>query len=165
MKLTILPSDKSIGIDGAFLIKIQQDLSWIPSNIHAVQWWDDHGEIEYNDGKPNERIEELGIYQQSIIDYENEKNRIADEIQRELELFEQSRNYWNEFRYIRNERLTESDWTQLSDNNLTEEQREQWTQYRILLRDLSDIIEDPKPLVLDENHPDWPVRPWEITFE
>ena len=58
MRLIIIPSDKAIGIDGEFFSKIGEDLSWIPSNIHAIQWYDTWGEVEYNDGSPNEKIEE-----------------------------------------------------------------------------------------------------------
>jgi hypothetical protein len=65
MRLTIIPGDKAIGIGGEFLLKIQEDLSWIPSNVRAVQWYDTWGEIEYGDGFPNEKIEELGIYEQA----------------------------------------------------------------------------------------------------
>ena len=40
-----------------------------------------------------------------------------------------------------------------------EEQKHLWTIYRQELRDLPENIEDPKPLVLDENHSSWPIPP------
>jgi hypothetical protein len=30
------------------------------------------------------------------------------------------------------------------------------------LRDLPENIDDPKPLVLDENHPDWTIPPYSV---
>ena len=53
----------------------------------------------------------------------------------------------------------QSDWTQLPDVQLSEEQKESWRIYRQQLRDLPENVEDPKPLVLDINHSDWPVAP------
>jgi hypothetical protein len=41
----------------------------------------------------------------------------------------------------RNRRLTSSDWTQLSDNGLTTQQRDAWATYRQALRDLPAINE------------------------
>ena len=155
MRLTIIPSSKYIAVDGEGLLKIQQDLSWIPSNVHAVQWYDTWGEIEYDDGSLNERIEELGIFEQAVEDYNNEKQRIQDE----LDAFETSRDYWEELRVLRNQRLSDCDWTQVADVQLSDAQKAEWTLYRRQLRDLPENITDSKPLVLDQNHPSWPTKP------
>jgi hypothetical protein len=152
MRLTIIPEDKVIGIECEFL---NINCSWIPSNIHAVQWYDTWGEIEYNDGSPNERIEELGIFEQSVEDYNNEVQRIENK----KEESEAARDYWEELRVLRNQRLTESDWTQVADAPLTEEQKDAWKNYRQELRDLPENITDPKPLVLDSNHSSWTIKP------
>jgi hypothetical protein len=155
MRLTIIPSDKYIAIDNNGLLQIQQDLSWIPSNIHAVQWYDTWGEVEYNDARPNERIEDLDIFEQAVLDFNNEKQRIEDEVAAR----EAARDYWSELRILRNQRLDESDWTQVFDVQLSDEKKAEWIIYRQKLRDLTDIISDPKPLVLDSNHSDWPIKP------
>jgi hypothetical protein len=62
MKLSIIPSDNAVYIDGKF----NQDLTWedTPENVHALQWNNDKGWIEFvsdEDGnKPaNEIITEL----------------------------------------------------------------------------------------------------------
>lgn len=47
MRLTIIADDNSIGIDGVFYSGI--DLSFLPDNIRAVQWYDSYGEIEYKE--------------------------------------------------------------------------------------------------------------------
>lgn len=149
MRITIIPSDKSIGINGEFLLKIEQDISWIPENVHAVQWYDNWGEVEYRDGSPNERIEELGIYEQAIVDFNNEIQRIDNEKIAEELAAEAARDYWEELRDLRNGRLTQSDWTQVSDAPLTEVQKTSWQTYRQQLRDLPENTEDPK-------NPIWP---------
>lgn len=157
MRLTIIPSDRAIGIDGKFLLEIQEDLSWIPSNIHAVQWNEKGGHIEYKDETPNELIEELGIYEQAIDTYNTEKQRIEDEIISKEEAIEAARDYWAELRTLRDEKLSKCDWTQIADVPLTEEQKTAWGIYRQALRDLPKNITDPKVLVNDANNSQWPI--------
>jgi hypothetical protein len=155
MRLTIIPGDKAIGIGGEFLLKIQEDLSWIPSNIHAVQWNGESGHIEYKDETPNELINDLGIYEQAIDTYNNEKQRIEDQkIAKEAE-----RDYWEELRSLRDQKLTECDWTQIPDAPLTQEQKTTWATYRQQLRDLPKNITDPKVLVNDSSDSGWPIEP------
>jgi len=155
MRITILPADKYISIDNQGLLNVQQDLSWIPINVHAVQWYDTWGEVEYNDGNSNERIEELGIFEQAIQSHNNEVQRIENE----KVATEAARDCWEELRFLRNEKLNECDWTQVADVQLSDAQKVEWTLYRQQLRDLPNNVIDPKPLVLDKNHPDWPVQP------
>jgi hypothetical protein len=155
MKLTIILSDKLIGIDGVFLNCNQEDIDWIPSNIHAVQWYDTWGEVEYIGETPNERIEELGIYEKAIEVYENETKKIQDE----LDAIEAVRDYWQELRIIRDSKLGESDWSQMPDSPLSEEKKIEWREYRQELRDLPENITDPKPLVLNLDDPAWPTNP------
>ena len=137
MKLTIIPDGKIIGIDGTFYENVQQDLSWIPSNVHAVQWSDSSGEIEYNDGTPNQIISELGIYSQAQTDYNNETQRVAA-----------ARDYWEELRTKRNQLLAETDYLALSDVTLSTDMRT----YRQALRDLPANTSDAA-------NPVWPTKP------
>jgi len=155
MRLTIIPGDKYIAIDNNGLINIQQDLNWIPSNIHALQWYDTWGEIEYNDERPNERIENLGIFEQAVADFNNEKKILQDK----LVAIEAARDYWEELRFLRNQRLSDCDWTQISDVPFTEEQKISWKNYRQLLRDLPENITDPKQLVVNPTDSNWPIKP------
>jgi hypothetical protein len=71
------------------------------------------------------------------------KEEVEAEIQRLQEEYDK-RYYWEEFRRIKNSLL---------DND------QEWKDYRQTLRDLSDNIDDPKFLVLDPNHSDWPTPP------
>ena len=47
MKVTIIPDDKSVSVDGKGFGDL--DLSFIDSSVHAVQWYETHGEIERKD--------------------------------------------------------------------------------------------------------------------
>ena len=137
MKLTIIPDGKIIGIDGTFYENVQQDLSWIPSNVHAVQWSDSSGEIEYNDGTPNQIISELGIYSQAQTDYNNETQRVAA-----------ARDYWEELRTKRNQLRAETDYLALSDVTFSTDM----LTYRQALRDLPANTSDAA-------NPVWPTKP------
>ena len=100
--------------------------------------------------------EEDEIKRQEALD-NIERRRIEKEEEQEEQ--EKNRDYLEILKGIRNELLMQSDWTQLPDVQLSEEQKESWRIYRQQLRDLPENVEDPKPLVLDMNHPDWPISP------
>ncbi len=57
MKLSIIPADGAVCEDNVCYTQ----LSWegTPANIHALQWNNDSGWLEFNDGSPNEPIDEL----------------------------------------------------------------------------------------------------------
>lgn len=52
----------------------------------------------------------------------------------------------------RNSLLSESDWTQVTDNPLTDTQRQDWAAYRQDLRDITETYTDPLTIV-------WPDKP------
>lgn len=45
MRLTIIPVDGAVYVDGVSFIGL--DLSFVPTNIHALQWYDTYGELEF----------------------------------------------------------------------------------------------------------------------
>ena len=59
MKLTIIPADGSVGEDGKFYLELDLSSCNIPADVHALQWQDTAGWIEYNSFIPNEPITEL----------------------------------------------------------------------------------------------------------
>lgn len=63
MRLTIIREDNMVGVDGLFL---QIDCSSLPSDLHAVQWYDTTGEEEWTSAD-NVVIDNLDSYQ-SIVD-------------------------------------------------------------------------------------------------
>lgn len=178
-RMTYVAHDRLLSINDIPLFGIDEDLvSWIPENIHAIQWYGEEygGDIEYTSNvpfgekPPNQRIFELGEFERLIEVYDEQKRRNEEKILLEEQerlaqelAVELSRDYWTELRNIRDKKLLECDWTQLSDAPLTEEQKNNWLVYRQQLRDLPENIEDPKPLVWayhnNQIHPDWPVPP------
>lgn len=67
MKLTIIPIDKAVYIDGLCITP----LSWegTPETVHALQWQDTEGWIEYKGGTiPNESISELPAWTNNAIE-------------------------------------------------------------------------------------------------
>jgi len=59
MKLTIIPADGSVGEDGKFYNDLDLSSCNIPADVHALQWQDTAGWIEFNEPIPNEEITEL----------------------------------------------------------------------------------------------------------
>ena len=149
MNLVIIPSDKVIGIGSTILSGIGTDMSWIPSDVHAVHWDGASGEIEYNDGKPNLGISSIGIYSQAETTFNNE-------IQRKKDLDDaftsQSSFLWGKLRSERDSLLLSSDFTQLGDIGLSDSKKAEWVTYRKALRDLPANTSDPA-------NPNWPTKP------
>ncbi len=54
MKISIIPSDGTVCENGVCYTSLMWEGT--PVNVHALQWQDDSGWIEYNDGQPNEAI-------------------------------------------------------------------------------------------------------------
>ena len=149
MNLVIIPSDRVIGIGSTLISGIGTDMSWIPSDVHAVHWDGASGEIEYNDGKPNLGISSIGIYSQAETTFNNE-------IQRKKDLDDaytsQSSFLWEKLRSERDSLLLFSDFTQLSDIGLSDSKKAEWVTYRKALRDLPANTSDPA-------NPNWPTKP------
>jgi hypothetical protein len=59
MKLTIIPTDGSVGEDGVFYNGLDLSSCSIPADIHALQWDGASGWIEFNEPIPNEEITSL----------------------------------------------------------------------------------------------------------
>jgi hypothetical protein len=88
MRLTIIPSEDKISINGEPIVGC--DVSWIPEfvgditgvsqKVHAVQWYDDRGEIELVTRDNSIVITELGVFEQAIIKYEERKLAIEAEV-------------------------------------------------------------------------------------
>jgi len=68
MRLTIIPSDNSVYMNGIGYSDL--DMTWIPEidgkKIHAVQWLDHEGEIEFVGPHQNQRIVDLGEFEKAI---------------------------------------------------------------------------------------------------
>lgn len=74
MNVTIVKEDKMVLIDGEAM-----NFDFVlPTNIWAIQWNGSTGEIEFNDGTPNETITDFSAYQSIVDGHATEKQRLAD---------------------------------------------------------------------------------------
>lgn len=69
MRVTIIPIDGSVSVDGVGFGGL--DLSFMAASVHAVQWYDTHGEIEVKDPATgrmvaNEVITSIDAFQPAI---------------------------------------------------------------------------------------------------
>lgn len=62
---------------------------------------------------------------------------------------------WDNIKRKRNDLLARSDWTQLADNTLTDEQKAEWRTYRQLLRDLPQTYSS----ATSKSEITWPTKP------
>ena len=88
MRLTIVPISGTVSKNGISYNNL--DLSFMPSNVHAVQWYDTFGEIEVKDVITNkmianEPITDITIFNDAITLWE-EANTKAEILKVELEL-------------------------------------------------------------------------------
>jgi hypothetical protein len=92
MRLTILTGSGFIAVDNIGYHDF--DLSWIPEydgeQVHAVQWYEDHGEIEFRTTVPNLDITELGIYQKAVAMFQEKHATVLEEEKKVQELFAKS---------------------------------------------------------------------------
>jgi len=160
-KLTIIREDKTIVVDGDVVTPCTHvDLSWIPTDVHAVQWDGEKGKghVEYNvEEKFPQMLDEIGIWQQAVTDHANEKTLAAA-------AFEAARNHLQEVKDRRNWLLAVSDWTQGNDSPLTSSKKTEWQTYRQELRDLPETIANDanltaKLLADNHSHSAWPTPP------
>ncbi len=59
-RVTIIPDDNTVLVDGEAR---EISMAGIDPTIHAVQWFDTAGEIEYNDGKRHKKIFSISPFQ------------------------------------------------------------------------------------------------------
>ena len=84
--------------------------------------------------------------------YDSESDSVIQEL---LEITNYAETILQEIRLMRNKLLMESDWTQLSDSPLSQEERDLWSIYRQELRDI------PESVPSNTSFPDiiWPTKP------
>lgn len=59
MRVTIIPSDSVVTIDGVSFSNI--DMSGLDPAIHAVQWYENHGEVEIKNVSTGRMVSNLQI--------------------------------------------------------------------------------------------------------
>jgi myosin heavy subunit len=76
MRVTVIPPDKTITIDGRQIRFSPEDWDFDDDHIHAIQWFDNHGEIEWVTTDDNEELVTIGMVQPYIDLYLDEIPRI-----------------------------------------------------------------------------------------
>jgi hypothetical protein len=56
MRLTIVPADGAVYLDGVVYMDLDLSTCNIPSDVHALQWYDTYGELEFNRSFVNGQI-------------------------------------------------------------------------------------------------------------
>lgn len=150
MKLTIIPIDKAVYINGVSYLNLDLSSCDIPSEVSALQWTStsesSSGWVEFADHSENQPITELpawAVYAQSVweqADYEFKNPPPPTEEQLILRAKHQAE-----------QALQESDWAVLPDVPLAN--KAEWEVYRAALRS---IVITPTP------DPVWPTKPSSI---
>ena len=159
MNFKLIPSDKLISIDDKALDIVRADMSWIPSNVHAVHWDSANsiGEVQYNNGDSNTPINELGIYSK----VEETFNEELALMQKEEEEFAKTIDWTDGLRDRRDRLLYECDWIVIRAKERGTNIPAAWKTYRQALRDLPDAVEQThhKMMMLNDHHQFWPTKP------
>ena len=117
-------------------------------SVHAVQWYGDHGEVEYNDR--NEEITDFSAFESIMGDRQAEIDRRDEEAVQEALDNEPSEE--EKDRIVRNELLEETDWIVIKYLDIGEPVPQEWSDYRQALRDITEQAGFP-------GNVDWPTEP------
>jgi len=123
MQVTIVADDKLVSKNGVGYNNL--DLSFLDSDVWAVQWDTDKGTIEKRDYSVVE-ITDFTPFNTALTKWE-EAETAANTPTPTTEA---------DVRAIRNEMLNASDWTQLADSPLSSTKKAEYVTYRQALRDL-----------------------------
>lgn len=151
MRITVIRENGTVLIDGKGYTGV--DVSSMPSDVLAMQWYGDFGEEEplFQDVKPpNVRINNLDAYSK-IIENWNIAKAAEDKYEADLEVERNSPETKAEMaRVQRNYLLRQCDWTQM--NDIDPSIAVMWKEYRQALRDITSQPGFPLKIV-------WPIEP------
>jgi len=102
----------------------------LDSSIHAVQWFGDHGEVEYNDR--NEEITDFSQFDAVINDRKKEIDRISQKA------LDNEPSEAEKDRADRNGILALTDWIVIKYLDIGQPVPQEWSDYRQALRDITD---------------------------
>ena len=139
MRVTVVPADRLILVDGEGL----QFAFAAPEDLHALQWQDASGHLEFTDGRPNQALT-AADYESHVAPFvqawKAEKARLdaeakAAEAARLAEYNSEAARFAR-LREERDRRIAATDYLLTADYPLTDTQRAAVTAYRTALRDL-----------------------------
>ena len=127
--LSIIAGDKTVIKDGTACPDLS--LSWLPSNVWAVQWDTNKGHIEKRDLSIVE-ITDITPFNTALTKWDEANTAAVAAAQPNEFTFRQERDYL----------LESSDWTVLADSPLSATKQAEWKTYRQALRDLPESTTD-----------------------
>ncbi len=139
MRVTVVPADRLILVDGEGL----QFVFDAPEGLHALQWQDASGHLEFTDGRPNRALT-AADYESHVAPFvqawQAEKARLdaeaeAAEAARLAEYNSESARF-SRLRAERDARVAATDYLLMPDYPLSDEARAAVSAYRTALRDL-----------------------------
>lgn len=145
-RITVIPADKIIQVDGHGL-----NFNFpAPANMHALQWHDGTGHIEYTDGQPNYPLGD-NDYNTEVAPFvalwQAEYDRLEEERNRPLTPEEKA----SAIRQRRDALLSATDYRMMPDYPMSDAERDALKAYRQALRDVPEQPDFPNSVV-------WPVR-------
>lgn len=129
MKLTIIADDKLVSKDGVGYNNL--DLSFLDSDVWAVQWDTDKGHIEKRDLSIVD-ITDITPFNTALTKWDEANTAAVAAAQPSEWTFRQERDFL----------LESSDWTVLTDSPLSDTKIAEWKTYRQALRDLPTSTSD-----------------------
>lgn len=94
MRLTVIYDDHYISVDG-YGIHFVDNWPFDDENIHAIQWYDDHGELEYKNTDPNLQFTDYIRVEKYLTHFDREKERILEEERRRQEEEQKKQEMWH----------------------------------------------------------------------
>jgi hypothetical protein len=94
MRLTVIYDDHYISVDG-YGIHFVDNWPFDEENIHAIQWYDDHGELEYKNTDPNLQFTDYIRVEKYLTHFDREKERILEEERRLQEEEQKKQEMWH----------------------------------------------------------------------
>jgi hypothetical protein len=147
MRLTIIRDMGLVHVDGRG--HHEQDMTGVPENVHAIQWYGASGEIEFVDNTPNQEITSLPSWASDKATAMSTKLAEEDDLEKEKKAYAESPEGKAEaIRMERDRLISETDWWALSDVTMTDAQ----SAYRQALRDITSQAGFPESV-------DWPIKP------
>lgn len=158
--ITVVPEDKIVIIDGE-CINFDFDA---PANIHAVQWQDDKGHVEFKDPNKYPNLEitqaDYNTYVKPYVDaFTKEKTRLKAEAERQAkeyqEWYDSEEQRFVRLREERNRKIAETDYLLAADYPIASDKLLAVRTYRQALRDITSL---PGAPWTDDTVP-WPEMP------
>ncbi len=161
--VTVIPQDNMIIVDGLALFFVFS----APHNMHALQWHDGAGHIEWHDDL-NHPLSGEALYEADVMPFveqwQKEKARLEALEQKQHEqaqrLYNSSAAQGARIRTERDIRLAKTDFLMASDYPLTTEERLLWQAYRQALRDITKHT--LFPWFGDVGRVPWPKKPFDV---